>query len=499
MTVTKECLSAPVKPRDFGFFIDGVWHHGREMYERSSPSHNQSVTRIACCTTQDLNAAVAAARTAFDRGNWTQQPGAERAEVLSRTATLLRERKDEIAYWEVLENGKPLSQAKCEVDHAIACFETAAGATRLLHGSTFNTLGPSLFGMVLREPIGVVGLITPWNFPFMILCERLPFILASGCTVVVKPAEVTSATTLLMADILADAGLPKGVYNVVTGSGSVIGQSMAEHPDIDMLSFTGSTKVGRSCIKASAESNLKKLGLELGGKNPIIVCGDSNLDDAADAVAFGVSFNTGQCCVSTSRLIVDQSVADDFEQRVSEKMAKIRVGNPFDPETQIGAITTDAQYKVILDYIDKGKAEGAVLLCGGHQIVRERERYIAPTLFTHVTPDMTIARDEIFGPVLSSFRFKTVEEAIQLANDTVYGLAASVWTQDISKAFRVTRRVKAGRFWVNTIMSGGPETPIGGFRQSGWGREAGLAGVEEYTQLKTVHIETDKRSHWIAS
>ncbi|GAN61484.1 aldehyde dehydrogenase [Acetobacter cibinongensis] len=499
MTVTKECLSAPVKPRDFGFFIDGAWHHGREMYERSSPSHNQSVTRIACCTTQDLNAAVAAARIAFDQGNWAQQPGAERAEVLSRTATLLRERKDEIAYWEVLENGKPLSQAKGEVDHAIACFETAAGAARLLHGSTFNTLGPSLFGMVLREPIGVVGLITPWNFPFMILCERLPFILASGCTVVVKPAEVTSATTLLMADILAEGGLPKGVYNVVTGSGSVIGQGMAEHPDIDMLSFTGSTKVGRSCIKASAESNLKKLGLELGGKNPIIVFADSNLDDAADAVAFGVSFNTGQCCVSTSRLIVDQSVADDFEQRVSEKMAKIRVGNPFDPETQIGAITTDAQYKVILDYIDKGKAEGAVLLCGGHQIMRERGRYIAPTLFTHVTPDMAIARDEIFGPVLSSFRFKTVEEAIELANDTVYGLAASVWTQDISKAFRVTRRVKAGRFWVNTIMSGGPETPIGGFRQSGWGREAGLAGVEEYTQLKTVHIDTDKRSHWIAS
>ncbi|MFT9027697.1 aldehyde dehydrogenase family protein [Acetobacter indonesiensis] len=499
MTGVKNRLSAPAKPRDFGFFIDGTWHHGREMYERFSPSHEQSVTRTACCTKQDIDVAVGAARKAFDKGSWAQQSGADRADVLLQTASLLRERTEEIAYWEVLENGKPLTQAKGEIAHAIACFETAAGAARLLHGNTFNNLGRSLFGMVLREPIGVVGLITPWNFPFMILCERLPFILASGCTMVVKPAEVTSATTLLLADILTDAGLPRGVYNVVTGSGSVLGQAMAEHADIDMLSFTGSTKVGRSCIKASAESNLKKLGLELGGKNPIIVFADSNLDDAADAVAFGVSFNTGQCCVSTSRLIVEQSVADEFEHRVSEKMRKIRVGNPFDPETQIGAITTDAQNKTILDYIAKGKSEGAVLLCGGQVVACGKGRYIAPTLFTHVKPDMEIARDEIFGPVLSSFRFETVEQAIDLANDTVYGLAASVWTQDITKAFSVTRRVKAGRFWVNTIMSGGPETPIGGFRQSGWGREAGLAGVEEYTQLKTIHIDTDRRKHWIAS
>lgn len=499
MTVMKDRFSAPAKPRDFGFFIDGEWRHGRGLYERFSPSHEQSVTRTACCTQQDLDDAVAAARKAFDEGPWARQSGADRADVLLRAAALMREQAEEIAYWEVLENGKPFTQAKGEIAHAIACFETAAGAARLLHGHTFNNLGRSLFGMVLREPIGVVGLITPWNFPFMILCERLPFILASGCTVVVKPAEVTSATTLIMADILAEAKLPKGVYNVVTGSGSVIGQAMAEHADIDMLSFTGSTKVGRSCIKASADSNLKKLGLELGGKNPIIVFADSNLDDAADAVAFGVSFNTGQCCVSTSRLIVEQSVADEFERCVAEKMAKIRVGNPFDPATQIGAITTAAQNKTILDYIEKGKSDGAVLLCGGTELANEKGRYIAPTLFAHVTPDMAIARDEIFGPVLSSFRFETIEDAIRLANDTVYGLAASVWTQNISKALTVTRRVKAGRFWVNTLMSGGPETPIGGFRQSGWGREAGLAGVEEYTQLKTVHIDADRRSHWIAS
>ncbi|MBS1049632.1 aldehyde dehydrogenase family protein [Gluconobacter japonicus] len=484
--------------RDFGFFIDGEWRHGREMFERKSPSHDVVVTRIARCTEDDLNDAVAAARRAFENGTWAGLASSERSAILLKTAELLKQRRDDIAFWEVLENGKPISQAKAEIDNCISCFEMAAGAARLLHGDSFNNLGESLFGMVLREPVGVVGLITPWNFPFMILCERVPFILASGCTVVVKPAEVTSATTLMLADILTEAGLPKGVYNVVTGTGKSVGQALTQHPDVDMLSFTGSTGVGRSCIHASAESNLKKLGLELGGKNPIVVFADSDLEDAADAVAFGISFNTGQCCVSSSRLIVEDSVADKFEKLVVAKMEKIRVGDPFDPETQIGAITTDAQNKTILDYIEKGKAEGARVLCGGNKVDLGRGQYIAPTLFTNVKPDMSIATDEIFGPVLSVFRFSTIEEAISLANDTVYGLAASVWTKDISKALKVTRKVQAGRFWVNTIMAGGPEMPLGGFKQSGWGREAGMYGVEEYTQIKSVHVDLGKRTHWIS-
>ncbi|NHN84136.1 aldehyde dehydrogenase family protein [Acetobacter musti] len=498
MATTERKLSVPAKPREFGFFIDGTWRQGRELYDRASPAHDTVVTRTPRCTKEDLDEAVAAARHAFENDSWATIPAAGRAAVLLRVADLLRGRVDEIAYWEVLENGKPIAQAKGEIGHCIACFEMAAGAARLLHGDTFNNLGKDLFGMVLREPVGVVGLITPWNFPFMILCERAPFILASGCTLVVKPAEVTSATTLILADILTEAGLPKGVYNVVTGAGSLIGQAMAEHPGIDMLSFTGSTGVGRSCVHAAADSNLKKLGLELGGKNPIIVFADSDLEDAADAVAFGVSFNTGQCCVSTSRLIVERSVADEFERLVAKKMEKIRVGDPFDPETQIGAITTDAQNRTILKFIDKGREEGATLLCGGKALNFGKGQYIAPTLFTNVSPSMAIASEEIFGPVLSSFRFDSVAEAISLANDTVYGLSASVWTKDLSKALTVTRGVRAGRFWVNTIMSGGPETPIGGFAQSGWGRESGIYGVEEYTQIKTVHIETNKRTHWIS-
>lgn len=490
--------SLPSSPREFGFWIDGEAHGGRELFERHSPGHGVAVTRIPKCTIADLDAAVASARRAFEDRSWAGLSGADRAGVLLRAADLLRQRRDEIAYWEVLENGKPISQARGEIDHCIACFEVGAGAARLLHGDSFNSLGDNLFGMVLREPVGVVGLITPWNFPFLILCERVPFILASGCTMVVKPSEVTSATTLILAEILRDAGLPKGVYNVVTGSGSTIGQALSEHPDVDMLSFTGSTGVGRSVVHAAADSNFKKLGLELGGKNPIVVFADADLDDAADAAAFGISFNTGQCCVSSSRLIVDARVADEFEEILAAKMKRIVVGDPLNDATQVGAITTDAQNRTILSYIEKGKAEGAKVRTGGEVLDLGMGSYLAPTLFSGVTPDMSIATDEIFGPVLSSFTFQTVDEAIRLANDTVYGLAASVWTKNIDTALAATRRIRAGRFWVNCIMAGGPEMPLGGFKQSGWGREAGVYGVEEYTQVKSVHIETGKRSHWIS-
>jgi len=489
----------PEKPRHFRFFVDGEWREGREVSTRRSPSHDVAVSQIPRCSVEDLNDAVKVARRAFEERGWSGAPGAERAAVLLRAAEILRRRTDEIAYWEVLENGKPFAQAKSEITGCIGCFEVAAGAARLLHGESFNNLGDKLFGMVLKEPIGVVGLITPWNFPFLLLCERAPFILASGCTLVVKPAEVTSATTLLLAEVLQEAGLPNGVFNVVTGEGRVLGGAMSAHPDIDMLSFTGSTAVGRTCVHASADSNLKKLGLELGGKNPIIVFADSNLEDAADAAAFGVSFNTGQCCVSSSRLIVERSVAEKFEAILATKMKKIRVGDPFSPDTHIGAITTEAQSKTIFEYIEKGKQEGATLLFGGASVNVGQGRFVQPTLFTDVKPSMSIAQDEIFGPVLSSFRFDTVDEAITLANDTVYGLAASLWTSNLEKALTVTRRVQAGRFWINTIMAGGPETPIGGFKQSGWGRETGLYGVEEYMQVKSVHIELGARTHWIES
>ena len=498
MDQTSTRLSPPAEPRDFGFYIDGrfIAAGSRETFLRCSPAHGTPVTRIPKCTVADLDAAVAAARRAFEDRRWSGLAGAARAAVLLRAAEIIRRRRDEIAYWETLENGKPIAQSRGEIDGCIACFEYAAGSARSLHGDSFNNLGDAMFGIVTREPIGVVGIITPWNFPFLILCERVPFILASGCTIVAKPSEVTSATTLILAEVLAEAGLPDGCYNVVTGSGRTIGQALTEHLDVDMLSFTGSTAVGRSCLQA-AGGNFKKLGLELGGKNPQIVFADAELEDAADGVAFGIAFNTGQCCVSGSRLIVERPVAAQFEALIAAKLSKIRVGDPLDEGTQVGAITTTAQNDIILGFIAKGLAEGARLVAGGTALDLGKGQYIAPTVFGDVTREMSIARDEIFGPVLTVMPFDTLDEAITMANDTVYGLAASVWTKNIDKALTVTRRVRAGRFWVNTTLAGGPELPLGGFKQSGWGREAGVYGVEEYTQIKSVHIEIGRRSHWI--
>lgn len=494
-------IQLPEHPREFGFYVNGatVPAGDREMQECQSPGHGVPVTRTVRCRSEDVDTAVAAARTAFDDRRWSGLTGQARAVVLLRTGALIREHAEEIAQIETFETGKPISQARAEVGACADMYEYASGLARSLHGDSFNNLGDQLFGLVTREPVGVVGLITPWNFPFLILCERVPYILASGCTIVAKPSEVTSASTLLLASLLSEAGLPSGCFNVVTGSGSTVGQVLIEHPDVDMLSFTGSTAVGRRVVEAAARSNFKKLGLELGGKNPQIVFADADLDDAADGVAFGTSFNAGQCCVSGSRLIVERAVAEAFAERLVDKFSKVRLGDPLDPATQIGAITTDQQHSAILSYIERGKDEGARLLYGGEAIELGEGRYIAPTLFTDVRSDMAIAREEIFGPVLTLMPFDTLDQAIAMANDTDYGLAASVWSRDIDKALTVTRRVQAGRFWVNTTLAGGPELPIGGFKQSGWGREAGVYGVEEYTQVKSVHIEIGKRAHWVQS
>lgn len=491
-------LKLPSPPRTFGFFVDGeqIEVGNRKVLERSSPAHDVCVTRIPLCTKDDLDKAVFAARAAFEDRRWSGLSGGERASVLLKAAAGIRERLDEIAYFETLESGKPISQARGEVEGAASIFEYAAGVARTLHGDTFNNLGDKMFGLVTREPIGVVGLITPWNFPFFILCERTPFILASGCTIVAKPSETTSASALILAEILNEAGLPAGVYNVVTGSGSEIGQAMVEHAGVDMISFTGSTAVGRSIVHAAA-GNFKKLGLELGGKNPQIVFADADLKDAADGVAFGLAFNAGQCCVSGSVLVIERSVAEEFETLLADKLSKIVVGDPLDPATQVGAITTDVQNTNILNYIETGKKEGAKLVCGGSALDFGAGRFIAPTLFSKVTKQMSIAREEIFGPVLCVLPFDSMEEAVKIANDTEYGLAASIWTKNIDKATQVSRQVQAGRVWVNCTITGGPELPIGGFKQSGWGRETGIYGVEEYTQIKSVHIELGKREHWI--
>jgi betaine-aldehyde dehydrogenase len=490
-------LSLPEQARKNGFFVDGAWHGAgdRKMLERVSPGHGVPVSSIVLCSAADVDNAVAAARTAFE-DVWCETPGAQRGRILIKAAQGIRDRLDEMAYWETLETGKPISQAKDEIEAAADHYEAAAGMARMITGETHNSYGEGMMGLVTKQPIGVVALITPWNFPFIVLAERLPFILAAGCSVILKPSELTSTTSLIFADILAQAGLPKGVYNVVTGTGPEVGEAMSTHMDIDMISFTGSTAVGERVLVAS-KSNLKKVGLELGGKNPQIVFADANLDDAADGVAFGLCFNAGQCCVSGSRLIVEASVAKEFMDKLVDKLSRVKIGDPLDPDTQMGAIVTPQHYQKILGYIEKGKAEGASLYIGGTTISPSGGEFILPTVFSGVTDDMAIARDEIFGPVLSATTFETVEEAISIALDTEYGLAASVWSKNIDKALGVIRKMRAGRCWVNTTIIGGPEQPMGGFKRSGNGHECGMVGIEEYMETKSIHVALGDREHWV--
>lgn len=490
--------SLPVTIRENDFYINGTWLKsvGRERLERVSPGHGVVVSSVVLCNAADVDTAVAAARQAFD-DVWCETPGAERGRILIKAAQGIRDRLEEMAYWETLETGKPISQAKAEIGAAADHYEAAAGMARMVTGQTHNTYGEGMIGLVTKQPIGVVGLITPWNFPFIVLAERLPFILAAGCSVVLKPSEMTSTTSLIFADILDEAGLPRGVYNVVTGTGPVVGEAMSNHLDIDMISFTGSTAVGERVLQAS-KSNLKKVGLELGGKNPQVVFADANLDDAVDGVAFGLCFNAGQCCVSGSRLIVEASVAEDFKARLIEKLNRVKIGDPLDPQTQMGAIVTPQHFDKILGYIEKGQAEGATLDAGGDAVSPSGGQFIVPTVFSGVGPDMAVARDEIFGPVVSVMTFETLEEAVSMALDTEYGLAASVWSKNIDKALGVIRKMRAGRCWINTTIIGGPEQPMGGFKRSGTGRECGMMGVEEYMETKSIHVALTDREHWIA-
>lgn len=491
-------LSLPVEPRQLGFYVDGQLREGgdRERLDRFSPAHDVVVSSTVLCSKDDVNEAVAVARRVFEAGTWSRWSGVQRAEVLLKAAAGIRANLEELAYWETLETGKAISQARDEIGGAAGHYEYAAGVTRTLHGDAFNNLGDAMLGLVTRQPIGVIGLIIPWNFPFIILAERIPYMLAAGCTIVCKPSELTSTTTVRMAEILTEAGMPDGVFNVVTGMGPEVGQAMTEHTDIDMLSFTGSIDVGRKALLASA-ANIKKLGLELGGKNPQIVFADADLEDAADGVVFGLCFNAGQCCVSGSRLVVEKSIADEFSKMVAEKLGRVRIGDVLDPDTQLGAIVSPQHFEKIIGYIESGKSDGATVVCGGGAADTERGRFVMPTLLAGVERDMAVARDEIFGPVLAMQTFGTVEEAIAIANDNIFGLAASIWTKNIDKAVETMRRVHAGRTWVNTTIAGGPELPIGGFKQSGTGRETGVYGVEEYTEVKSIHIAVGKRDPWV--
>jgi betaine-aldehyde dehydrogenase len=481
-----------------------LWLDGRSVagertarIDRRSPAHDTLVSTYVAGTANDVDAAVAAAKRALAAPAWSGLTGADRAGILTRTATLIRRDARALAEIETLESGKPIAQARDEMGWAAGIWDYAAALARQLHGESYNTLGSAHLGLTLREPIGVVGLITPWNFPLLIISQKLPFALAAGCTCVVKPSEFTSGTTLRLAALLKEAGLPDGVCNVITGYGDPVGQRIAEHPDIAMVSFTGSTAVGRKVVSASA-ATLKKVALELGGKNPQIIFPDADLDAAVDAVVFGVFFNMGECCNSGSRILVHASIADDFVTRVVAAAKNVRVGDPLDESTKVGAIINRTQFDKICGFLADGTAAGAAVRLGGGPLAAQPGLYIQPTLLDHVKPDMRVAREEIFGPVLSVLRFESEDEAVRIANDVAYGLSASVWTRDLDRALGLSRRIEAGTVWVNCFMDGFSELPFGGYKQSGLGRELGQHAVEEYTETKTLLIHQGPRTGWWA-
>ncbi|MDE3009520.1 MAG: aldehyde dehydrogenase family protein [Pseudomonadota bacterium] len=500
MTVTASTTRAGIlarPPYRGRLLIDGRWLDAADgaTLERRSPAHGHVVGVYAQASAADAQNAVAAARAAFDQGPWASMKGSQRAAILRAVADAILERKHDLAIQECLENGKPLGQALAEIEGSADLWHYAATLARNLHGDSYNNLGADSLGVVLRDPIGVVAIITPWNFPFLILSQKLPFALAAGCTAVVKPAEVTSGTTLMLGELLLAAGLPAGVVNIVVGLGPVVGEALVSHPDVDMLSFTGSTAIGKQAA-AKAAVTLKKVSMELGGKNPQIIFADCDFDAAVDAAVYGIYFNTGQCCNSGSRILVQASIVERFTAAVIERSRQVRIGDPLDDGVHAGAITTEKQYQGILAHLAAAREAGATIALGGSPIAAGHGQFIEPTVVTGVTPDMAVAREEVFGPVLAVLSFESVDDAVAIANSTLYGLSAAVWSQDFTTCMSAARRIRAGTIWINTFLEGHAELPFGGYRHSGIGRELGRFAAEDYTETKTLQMHLGPRTYW---
>lgn len=482
--------------RDFKMLVDGQWLEGTvPLIERVAPSHGIVVSRFQAGTKVDAERAISAARKAFDNGHWPRMTASERSGILLKAADMIAARAEELAYLDAIEAGKPISQVRGEIAGSVDIWRYAAALARDLHGESYNTLGDGTLGVVLREAIGVVSIITPWNFPFLIVGQKLPFALAAGCTTVVKPSELTSGSTLVLGEILQEAGVPAGVVNIVTGTGPEVGAVLTSHPDVDMISFTGSTGVGRVTMKNAAQT-LKKVSLELGGKNPQIVFPDADLEAFVDAAVFGAYFNAGECCNAGSRLILHKSIAADVVSRLAELSKQVRVGDPLDPTTQVGAIITPQHLDKISGYVTGATGSGASIAHGGDVLDLGMGQYMAPTILTGVTSGMAVAREEVFGPVLSVLTFETTAEAIEIANSIDYGLSAGVWSRDFDTCLMVGRKVRAGTVWMNTFMDGAAELPFGGYKQSGLGRELGRHAVEDYTETKTLNMHIGDRTNW---
>lgn len=510
MTMTKHDLTLipatgsaalPSLPFLARHLIDGKWLESEDAacFERHSPAHGNLVTRAASGGTPETEAAIAAARRAFDDGRWSASSGKDRAALLLRMAELIERDRDRIALMETLESGKPISQAKAEIEGAADLWRYAASLARSLHGDSHNALGSDMLAIVLKEPIGIASIITPWNFPFLIVSQKLPFALAAGCTAVVKPSELTPATTVILGELLLEAGLPDGVVNIVLGFGQPVGALMTTHADVDMVSFTGSTAVGKAIV-AAASGTLKKVSLELGGKNPQVVFADADIDSAVDAIVFGIYFNAGECCNSGSRILAHEDVAEQVTERVIALSRKVPFGDPLHPDTKVGAIVSPEHQCKIDGYVQAATREGAVIRLGGGPLTVPglQEQFYQPTVLSGVTDEMAIAREEVFGPVLSVLKFSTFDEAVALANNAAYGLSAAVWSENVHTCLEFTRQVRAGTVWTNTWMDGFAELPFGGMKESGLGRELGRYGLEEYLEVKTVQMRIGRtRAPWV--
>jgi len=457
-------------------------------FETLNPATGEVITAVATADPADVNRAVQAARAAFTTGPWPRMSGSERARLLIKLADLIEAHAEELARLETLDNGKPLRESQTvDLPLTIGCYRYYAGWADKIQGKTIPVNGP-YFCYTRHEPVGVVGQIIPWNFPLLMQAWKLAPALAAGNTVVLKPATYTPLTALRVGELILEAGFPPGVVNILPGAGATVGMAIARHPEIDKVAFTGSTEVGHRILEAAAQSNLKRVTLELGGKSPNIIFADADLDAAIEGAHFGLFLNQGQCCTAGSRLFVEERCYDEVVARSIERAQQRRVGDPFDPQTEQGPQVSQAQLDRVLHYIETGMRQGAHLVQGGHR-VGSQGFFVEPTVFTEVEDQMTIAQEEIFGPVMSILKFKDLEEVIQRGNQTMYGLAAAVWTRDIRKAHAIAHRLRAGTVWINCYDALDAAAPFGGFKQSGIGRELGEYGLEAYTEVKTVTIQ----------
>jgi acyl-CoA reductase-like NAD-dependent aldehyde dehydrogenase len=470
-----------------GDFVDA---RGGETFATINPATEEKLTDVASAGPDDVDAAVRAARAQMEPGSeWQKMKPRDRAKVMWRLADMLSARAEEIGRIETLDNGKPIFESQfVDTPAAAECLYYFAGWSGKVVGDTIP-VQENAFAYTLREPVGVVGAITPWNFPLMLAVWKIAPALACGNTVVIKPASNTALSLLKFAEYAKESGLPAGVLNVVPGRGSVVGNALVDHPGVDAIAFTGSTDVGKQ-LMARAAKTLKKVSLELGGKSPNIVFADADLDAAARGAINAIFYGKGEVCAAGSRLLVEEAAHDELLAKVCERASKMSAGDPLHPKTRLGAIVSKEQMETVLSYVEAGKSEGAKLLCGGERadIGTGKGYFVKPTVFDDVDPRMRIAREEIFGPVLATIRFKDAEDAIAKGNATVYGLAAAVWTRDVSKAHRVARAIKAGTVWINTYNLYDPALPFGGFKESGFGRDQGKDALDKYTQTKSVWV-----------